>query len=67
VEHSHEENIRELYKGKYEFRESYRTFKNLANEEYCVLFRDVYNIQIWLVICSVRWCGMGFIMLGRVK
>jgi hypothetical protein len=57
----------DFYTGKYEFRERYRTFKNIVNEEKCVLFRDVYSIEIWPVIVSVGWCGMGFMMLDIVK
>jgi hypothetical protein len=44
VEHSHEIILRDLYKEKCEFRERYRTFKNVVNEEKCVMFRDVYSI-----------------------
>jgi len=36
--------LRDFYEGKYEFRESYRTFKNVLNEEKCVLFRDAYSV-----------------------
>jgi hypothetical protein len=57
--------LRDFYTGKYEFTGRYRTFKDVIDEK-CVLFTDVYSIEIWPVICLVGWCGMGFMMLDRV-
>jgi hypothetical protein len=42
-------------------------FKDVVNKEKCVLFRDIYSIEIWPVVVSVGWCGMGFMMLDIVK